>query len=68
MTTSAISTKALESHVRRALAKEQQRLFRPRAEKDRHWLGEYAVIDASNLVVAYYCSIEDLAAELGVLA
>jgi len=63
------TTTALESRVRRALAREDQRLVKPRSASVRQQLGEYFVVNALTYgVVSYRCDLEALAAELGVNA
>ena len=64
-----MTTAALESRIRRQLAKAGQRLVKPRSERDRQQLGDAYVVDSStNTVVASSCDLTALAAELGIKA
>ena len=64
-----MTTAALESRIRRQLAKNGQRLVKPRSEQGRQQLGDAYVVDSStNAVVASNCDLDDLAAELGIKA
>ena len=59
---------ALESRLRRALAREGRRLVKPRSERDRQQVGDLYVVDTMhNCVVASHCTVEGLAAELSII-
>jgi hypothetical protein len=59
------NTKALEARVRRRLARDNETLRIPRSQRDWNDLGIH-VVNANNVVIASGCTIEGLAAELGV--
>ena len=64
-----MTTAALESRIRRQLAKAGQRLVKPRSANDRQQLGDAYIVDPStNTVVASSCDLTALAAELGIKA
>ena len=63
-----MTTAALESRIRRQLAKNGQRLVKPRSEQGRQQLGHHVVDVSTNAVVASNCDLDDLAAELGIKA
>jgi hypothetical protein len=63
-----MTTAALESRIRRQLAKAGQRLVKPRSERDRQQLGDAYVVDELNAVAVSNCDLTALAAELGIKA
>ena len=63
-----MTTAALESRIRRQLAKQGERLVKPRSEQGRQQLGDAYVVDERDTVVASSCDLTALAAELGIKA
>lgn len=61
-----IPSAAKEQRIRRALAREGQRLCIPRSEAVWQSLGIHVVEDNSNTVIAWQCDLDQLASELGV--
>ena len=60
-----LSEKALEARVRRAIAKDGERLRIPRSQAAWDSLGIH-VVDQNNIVTAMHCSIKGLADEIGI--
>jgi hypothetical protein len=63
-----VSDRALEARIKRALEKDGQILKKCRA--DSRWysdLGDYYIVNQSNVIAAQHCSLEKLGKELKVL-
>jgi hypothetical protein len=64
---STVSESALADRIRRALRRDGESLHFPRSQRDRLEMGESYLVNDSNFVIAYRCSVEGLAQELGLL-
>jgi hypothetical protein len=66
-TTRPVTADAVIARIRRRLRRDGEILRFPRSERDRFEMGECYIFNDRNCVIASRCTVEGLAAELGLL-
>lgn len=66
-TTRPVTADAVIARIRRRLRRDGEILHFTRSERDRLEMGECYVVNANRVVIAHCCTVEGLAAELGLL-